>query len=543
MAWSQRLALGWLAAVVFVLHLLVMAGHVLSPDEELLYRFSESIALRGSTAVAPLESDPDTALLPEGLPPTATFATVYNPDAGTHHTQYQPLQPLLAVPIIWAARATEGALASWFAAGVGPGMHDAYLPTEGRDAAVYRRGLVLMLFNPLVAALSAVLIARMGRLLTGSRRAGLLAALAWALGTIAWPHSRTFFTEPLAGLLALAAFDQFLRWSMMPLGTARRHAVVAGVCLGLANWTRVDAPLFTVGLVAAFALRGTWKHLREEAWARRRGDWPVLDVLIVGAIALGAWLLLQRFNAIRFGVLDVTGGYRDQSEGVKLSTPLLVGLHGLLFSPGKGMFYFSPALVLGLWGWRRAPCHLRWVGAMALVTWVPFFLVMALWQNWDGGWCWGPRHIVQIHLPIMLGAAFLFTGIVSWWRRAVTAAVMVVGIGVQLLGSSQNPLDYYREYFLTYRDLVYHRLSLREMQVAALQRDFAIHHRRPDGSLGAEVAPGLEFLPAPMIDSLYLPEHSQWATYPEMWRMGYSDLYLLNRLTGRRSPDRWRGEP
>ena len=403
---------------------------------------------------------------------------------------------------------------------------------------LFRRGMVVLLFNPLIAALSALVLVRLGGLLALPRRVGLMAAAAWAFGTIAWPYSRTFFTEPLAGLLALVAFEQFLRWGMKPIGMGRIHAVLAGVFLALANWVRVDAPLFTVGLVGAFVVRGGWLFLRDDTWARPGRRLPVVDVLIVGAIALGSWLLLQRFNAMRFGELDLTAGYSAQSEGGKLTTPLLVGLYGLIFSAGKGFLFFSPAVLLGLVGWWRIPAHLRWIRTAALITWTPFFLVMAMWQNWDGGWCWGPRHIIQIHLPIMMGSLFFFVAPWTMARRFLTGLLLAIAAGVQLFGSSQNPLDYYREYFMTYDDMIYHRVNLREMQQAAIADRYVIQWRNPDGSAGQEVNPRLLDLPAPMIDSLYMPEHSQWATYPEMWRIGYCDLYFLNALTGHRNPDR-----
>ena len=203
------------------------------------------------------------------------------------------------------------------------------------------------------------------------------------------------------------------------------------------------------------------------------------------------------------------------------------------------MFFFSPALVLGIWGWFLVPQHLKpWRNAF-LVALLPFFVAMAKWQNWDGGWCWGPRHIIQIHLPLMLGAVFLFTTPLCHFKKALAGGVLAVGVAVQVYGSSQSPLEFYREYFLTYRDLVYHRSNYRPMQLQAMQREFALHHRNRDGSPGRELALDPFELPAPMIDSLYIPEHTQWASYREMWKVGFRDWYFLSALTGHKSPDRW----
>ncbi len=542
--WQSRAELLWLGVAVFLLHFLVTGGHLLSPDEELLYRMSESLAFRGTTEVVPLEADIATGELPPGFPAGRTFATQPGDEPGEFHAQYLPLQPLLAVPIVWAGKALEGIFAEPFASAIPPGMTVNYLKPLGAPAfqqALFRRGLVAMLFNPLVAALSAIALARLATLLTGLRRAGLGAAALWALATMAWPHSRTFFTEPLAGLFALLAIDQMLRWFLKPQSEGMRHAVWMGVFLALGNWTRVDSPLFTAGFVGVMAVLAVWRFLREESFGRVDRRLPFLDVLVAGGIAFGAWLLLQGFNSLRYGGVDLTSGYGDQAEAVKFTTPLLVGLHGLLFSPGKGLLWFSPGIVLGIWGWFRVPKGLKWLPTAVLLGYVPFFLAMAMWQNWDGGWCWGPRHIVQIQLPIMLGAAFLFTGPPSQWRRLAVLVVLIAGAGVQLYGSSQSPLDYYHEYFRTFDDLEYHRVNLTPMQQQAISREYTLRVVRPDGSAGQAVSPTR--FPAPMIDSIYLPQHTQWSTYAQMWRFGYCDWYFLNAIRGVEEPDRWSETP
>jgi hypothetical protein len=513
-----------------------------SPDEELMYRMAEGMALRGTTQVVPLEGNLATGLLPVGMPPEMTFATRQGREPGEFYAQYLPLQPLLSVPIVWLAVAMESFAAPTWSAWMWSTSAEGYLmdlEPAARATAQWRRGLVVMLFNPLVAALSAMLLCRLGTLLTGSRRAGLFGAVAWAFGTIAWAHSKTYFTEPLAALFLLAAIDQAIRWHRRPLGEGWIHAALAGVALALANLTRVDAPFFTVGIVGVMAAAAAWKYMEAETWARAPRSLPIVDLILAGGIALAGWIALQTFNTLRFGQ-DLTSGYGNQVEGVQFTTPLLVGLHGLTMSPGKGLIFFSPALLLGLWGlwrWRR---RLRWELAYVCIGLLPFTLAMIKWQNWDGGWCWGPRHIVQIHLPLMLGAAFLWADGLSLVRRGIVWAVLLVGASVQIFGTSQAPMDYYREYFTTFDDLSYHRVNLRGLQESQMQREFAIFYREPDGSLSAEVSPAV--IPAPLIDSLYIPQHSQWYSYPEMWRMGYCDWLVVNAWRGARNPDRWSEE-
>jgi hypothetical protein len=541
--WKGKLPLVVLGGLVFFLHLIVTGGHLLSPDEELLFRTSESIAFRGTTQILPIEANPVSGQLIPGISPDQTFATRWSQEKEAFYAQYLPLQPLLAAPFLWTSRLFEGALSEPFVEPLAPSMTMLYinnLPPNIYARAAFRRGFVSMMFNPLIAAITALMLARLGRLLTGSRRAGIFAAALWAFGTVSWPHSRSFFTEPLAGLLAFLAVDQLIRWYLSPINKGKNHAILAGFFLALCNWTRVDGPFFTMGLTFAMIALAIWKYLRSESYGKTTTQFPISDIIKMGGIATMAWLFLQYFNEMRFG-MDLTSGYSDQSEGVKFSNPLLIGLHGLLFSPGKGMFYFSPALILGIWGWMRTPHHLKWAKWLVIGGYLPFFIAMVKWQNWDGGWCWGPRHIIQMNIPIMLGAVFLYCGHISIKRWIATVVIFIPAVCVQLYGSSQNPLDYYKEYFQTYDDLEYHKVNLRGIQMGDVMRNFAFYEKTSEGKISRQISP--QHFPAPMIDSLYLPQHTQWASYNRMWQFGYCDWYFWNACFGNKSPDRWSPEP
>ena len=54
--------------------------------------------------------------------------------------------------------------------------------------------------------------------------------------------------------------------------------------------------------------------------------------------------------------------------------------------------------------------------------------------------------------------------------------------------------------------------------------------REDTGEPGREVQPAA--LPAPLVDSLYLPQHTQWYGNARLWRLGYRDMMLWRVLTG-----------
>src|SRR5207344_2913145 len=78
-------------------------------------------------------------------------------------------------------------------------------------------------------------------------------------------------------------------------------------------------------------------------------------------LALAALALALAFHAAnnfaRFGT-PLETGYGAQASGAAYSTPLWVGLYGLLLSTGKGLAWFAPAVWLfpaGLARLRHAP--------------------------------------------------------------------------------------------------------------------------------------------------------------------------------------------
>ncbi|MCB2156986.1 hypothetical protein KQI84_19075 [bacterium] len=525
----SRLLYLWVALAVFVAHMAVTGGHLLSPDGELMFRTAESIALRGELSIMPIEYSEELGQLV--VPRSRTFATVPGPD-GKFYAQYLPLQSVLSVPLVWLGRATQSIFAESFYATL-PTQYRMQDPNVGR---AWRRAVVVALFNPLVMALTALVIMRLGSFLSdGKHRAGMWAAMLWAFGTMAWPHSRSYFTEPLAGLFAMIALDQLLRWYVTPLNESSAHnrlrqMTVLGLALAAAIWTRMDSPAIAFGIGVTLVLAGEWKRRRESAYGLSAGQFPWRDYLLSGALVVGSYALLLAFNNWRFGDAGgVTGGYSDQAESVKFSTPVFVGLHGFLMTPGKSIFFFSPVLILAIWGWILTPAQKRWSGWIVLGSFLPFALAMVKWQNWSGGWDWGPRHVFQLHAPLVLGAVYLFREPMPMLRSAAVKVLFAVGIVVQLYGSSQSPFEFYQEFYRSSADGVYFTVAYRPDELPTVQSDFRVQRRAADNPTRILTTTPAA-LPAPLADSVYMPSHTVWAGYAAMLKEGRCDIWLLARI-------------
>lgn len=476
---------------VLAAYTLTAGGHLYSPDEEILFRTTRSIYEDRDLAIEPLGG----------------FATARAED-GREYAQYGIGQPLLAVPFYaigkWIAPLASDA--SWkslygIADEETPETRDdlAFSPTADQIAPRF----VVSFFNIFISALLAAVLYLLLLDLTEHTRASVLATLLFAFGSLAWAHSRPFFTETLAVFSMLLAWRWIVAWIETP---SPWRMVAAGAAAGFAALVRMDSVLLYPGL--AILLLGP---VRDASRDRTGGVHPWIlfcaPAVLCGVVLLG-------LNKLHFDGFFATG-YSDQPEGVRFSTPILAGLYGLLFSVGKGMFFFSPALVVSFFGWRP-----MWSRDRALTLGVAIcvalpLLILAKWQNWAGGWCWGPRHIVMIHPFLAIPIAVWLAA--NWGRtqRLIAIGFLTVGVFVQLLGSSQDFMQFYRIY---YREYGRHaRVQYDSFDQEYWARYLTLTARNPSDLDQTREVP-LGYAPAPTQHSLYLPGASQWSFYPKMWR-------------------------
>jgi 4-amino-4-deoxy-L-arabinose transferase-like glycosyltransferase len=112
-----------------------------------------------------------------------------------------------------------------------------------------------LMVGPLVTALTGAVLYWTARRLGFRVEVAALAALAWGLGTLAWPYSRTLFTEPVAALgLSLALYGAFT-FRRAAGRTATGALVFAGCGLALLTLAKQATAVVGQPLVAYL---GTW---------------------------------------------------------------------------------------------------------------------------------------------------------------------------------------------------------------------------------------------------------------------------------------------
>ncbi|MBN1866993.1 hypothetical protein JW916_06840 [Candidatus Sumerlaeota bacterium] len=538
-----------------LLYLLTLGGHLYSPDEEILFRTTESLATRGALDIESLSG----------------FATRTGTD-GLEYAQYGVGQPVAAIPFYWLGRGLARVVPAEKWVALRSAMRTDYPPVSpdeppselARETACR---FAVSSFNLFVTALTGTFLFLLARRLGGSERAAWLAALMWGAGSAAWPHARTFFTEPLATLCLILAFEMLARYFVpSPLSPERNETeegpeplacgclhscacgreglgsstlpLFAGIAAAYACLVRLDsvvllaplAPLVVWGDLRTRNGEGAERRLWREAarHAVQRKVYLRLTVFAIPVVVAGGLVLL--LNTLHFGS-PFASAYSDQPEGIAFSTPILAGLYGFLFSVGKGMFFFSPGLVLGLWGFgpmvRKRPVF----GLALLLAVVLFLLFQSAWRNWTGGWCWGPRHIVQIHALLAIPIAMWLADRWTRGRRFVAVWLLGVGAAVQIYGCSQSFIDFYRVYYSDPRP-PYARILYDPARTPTIEAFFALLLLR-DPETGAQlprpVAVSPASFPAPINDSIYVVQNSQWLRYAEMWRdLRIHDFFWLH---------------
>jgi dolichyl-phosphate-mannose-protein mannosyltransferase len=145
-----------------------------------------------------------------------------------------------------------------------------------------------------------------------------------------------------------------------------------------------------------------------------------------------------------------------------LPVPLGTGLLGLLVSPGRGLFVYSPIFLLSLVGvvlvWiRPSPLWLRYLSLAPL----PLMLVASKWSSWWGGWSYGPRMLADA-TPIL--SVFLVPPLERYggkaWLRSAFGVLAAASIGLHALGAfnedrwnwDPQDVDHHPERLWSWRD-------------------------------------------------------------------------------------------
>lgn len=378
----------WVALLLLGVYLLSTGGQPFISDGEVMLITTTRIA------------EERTVTLPDGA---AVYPQVMRRADGRLFSKYGLGQPLLAAPLHWFGRYVLG---RWLAA---------------PERAFYVGQFVALLLPAIATALAGGVLCMWATRLYGSARMGVALALLFGLGTLAWPYTRFFFSEPLfTACLLIAAYAIYTQ-----------HPLVAGLAFGYAVLTRTVGaallPAFVAYLWLKFADERQMTKDEGEVMIRRPSSVVLRPMLWFFTGTLPAALLWLGYNWVRFRSL-LDQGY----AGEGFTGNLWDGLYGLLLSPGKSLFLYVPLLVaLPFAAWpfaRRFRAEAVLLGMLAVTT----LLTSATWWIWWGGHNWGPRFLVPLLPFLVLPLGTLLEQ--RAWRLVIGLVLLPLSLFVNALG-------------------------------------------------------------------------------------------------------------
>lgn len=229
--------------------------------------------------------------------------------------------------------------------------------------------------------------------------------LALAFGTMLYPYAINFTGHILAAITAGGAYFAVIMISRERALSKRwrMFAALAGFLAGASPFAEYPASLIALpALIGALALKNSWRARIELA------GWFALGG--IGPFVLGLWSHQELWGSpfqTGYAFLENKSYVELHGKGFfGVTLPKPEAFAGSLFSPGTGLFFYSPILIAGLAAlvsrvFRRDedPDQIlipRALAVAALVGFIFSILFISGHRGWRGGWTVGPRYIIAV---------------------------------------------------------------------------------------------------------------------------------------------------
>ncbi|MBI5477252.1 MAG: hypothetical protein HY906_00265, partial [Deltaproteobacteria bacterium] len=250
----------------------------------------------------------------------------------------------------------------------------------------------------------------------------------YAYGTVFVAHAQVVVCAFGAFMLTRVAADLDREGVSPPHAVAWRLGA-AGLLAGWAALTEYQVVLVSAVLLlhALLALRHRWRTL-----------WFCAGALPVAVLLLGYnYLCFDGIWEFSYSHLENAEFSHNAATGTFGFTEVkLASLVDILFSPGNGMFFFSPLLALGTVGCVLAlgRRRQRLDGAIALAAFAGVIAYLAGNVAWRAGWAVGARYATVVVPFLAYGVVLLIVPLQErtsgWVLSAVAAASGIAAVGV-----------------------------------------------------------------------------------------------------------------
>ncbi len=300
------------------------------------------------------------------------------------------------------------------------------------------------LMNQIFGAASAVLVFFFSISLGYSLTTSVFVSLFYGLGTIAWPLSKHPFdhtTETFFILLSVFFLCIYQFRSKLP------YLLSSALSLGIALLVRYTAILIIPALFLMLIFYSSRRKDARSTAVIALKRMALFSAALMPFIGLALW-----YNYYRFGSVFETGFSLITARAGKdfflafAATPLLTGLTGLLISPGKGFFFYSPVAALFFFSIKSFATEHREAAIGFILMIVAYLLFHAKFGHWSGDWAWGPRYLLAITPFFIIPTAELISraeGRGKSLLRSFLSTIFLASLLVQIAAVSVDFQNYF----------------------------------------------------------------------------------------------------
>jgi hypothetical protein len=279
----------------------------------------------------------------------------------------------------------------------------------------------------LLSAFAAMLLFKLFLRLGISRANALLATAAYAFGTPVFFYSTTYFSAAFG-----ASFAVFTLYLLLKSTGARIELILLGLVTAAAVLMDYQA-LFLAAGVTLFV-------------------WIKWGLKASGSFFIGAAIpcaLLLSYNTVAFGGPFHSAYQFVVGQNVKFHNVGALGftvprperLFGLTFSTHRGLFIYSPVLLLSLVGFalamRRRKSQTYAPALMSVLVTIAVWLWISSFEAWDGSSAFGPRLLVFVLPFLAIGLAFALSKVPAF----ISVPLLVLSVAINWLGAQYGFAD------------------------------------------------------------------------------------------------------
>lgn len=282
-----------------------------------------------------------------------------------------------------------------------------------RNSLTHEETFTFLFYGSIITALSTGVLFLLARSYDYSRKISIFITMITGFSTIIWSYSNTGLSvvpEVLFVLVSLLFYRKFIK------NQSTINLVFCGLSLGFGVTIRYDMAIFAA-LLSGFVI---YEIIRKNNHRIIKLIGFLGPLILFGIILIG-------INEIRFGSALEFGYGSEEGFFAGHTTPVHVGVFGLLFSPGAGIFIFSPILLTAFVTFVGFYKKHKTDTVLFLAFFASILIFFGSFHAWHGFVGWSARYMLPA-VPLLLLPLGTFME-KRKNRLIISASLVLAGIG------------------------------------------------------------------------------------------------------------------